>query len=467
MKPASQVLAEGFPSLVSMGAMLRSGACSSVDLAEYTLQRIEQLDDRLHAFVGVYAKEALLAAQAADNQIRAGNWLGPLHGIPVALKDNVDLAGRPTTAGSTLLANHVATSNAWIAQRLLSCGAVIVGKTHMVELALGAWGTNEYMGAPRNPWGGKAHLSPGGSSSGSAVAVAAGMVPLSIGTDTGASVRVPASLCGVTGFKPTKGRLSSEGVVPLSTTLDSVGVLAQTAEDAALMFATLTGDTHAFPPSELQAGANPPLRGLRVGYLGSADLEGLQPEIHRAYGRALDTFREQGAHLQQLALPTTFDELTDVSSTIMLSEAAASWGHLAADEALRMDASVRSRILTGARIGATKYVDARRRRAELKRLLSCSLGDLDVFLTPTSQCTARPLESVDHTNPPVRFARIGNLLDLCGISVQMGEDDKGLPIGLQIAGRTDADARVLGVARGYQACTPWHRRRWTAESSGR
>ncbi|SDD50959.1 aspartyl-tRNA(Asn)/glutamyl-tRNA(Gln) amidotransferase subunit A [Variovorax sp. CF079] len=467
MKLASQILAEGFPSLVSMGEMLRTGVCSSVDLTEYALQRIEQLDGRLHAFVGIYAKEALLAAQAADNQIRAGNWLGPLHGIPVALKDNVDVAGRPSTAGSTLLASQVATAHAWITQRLLACGAVIVGKTHMVEFALGAWGANEYMGAPRNPWGGKAHLSPGGSSSGSAVAVAAGMVPLTIGTDTGASVRVPASLCGVTGFKPTIGRLSSEGVVPLSTTLDSVGVLAQTAEDAALMFAALTGDAQAFPPSELQAGASPSLRGLRVGYLGSADLEGLQPEIHRAYAHALDTFREQGAHLQQLVLPTTFDELADVSSTIMLSEAAASWGHLAADESLRMDASVRPRILAGARLSATKYVAACRRRAELKRLFAPSLGDLDVFLTPTSQWTARPLESVDHTNPPVRYARIGNLLDLCGISVQMGEDDQSLPIGLQIAGRTDAEARVLGVARGYQACTSWHQRRWTADTSGR
>jgi aspartyl-tRNA(Asn)/glutamyl-tRNA(Gln) amidotransferase subunit A len=466
MKLASQILAEGFPSLVSMSEMLRCGTCSSVDLTEYALKRIEQLDGRLHAFVGVYAKEALLAAQAADQEIRAGHWLGPLHGIPVALKDNVDLRGRPSTAGSSLLANEVATGNAWITQRLLECGAVIVGKTHMVEFALGAWGANEYMGAPRNPWGGTEHLSPGGSSSGSAVAVAAGMVPLTIGTDTGASVRVPASLCGVTGFKPTIGRLPSEGVVPLSTTLDSVGVLAQTAEDAALMFATLTGDRQAFPASELQAGANPSLKGLRVGYLDTTDLEGLQPEIHRAYARALDSFREQGAQLRPLVLPTTFDEIADVSSTIMLSEAAASWGHLAADESLKMDPSVRPRILAGSRFTAAKYVAACRRRAKLKLLFARAFGDLDVFLTPTSQWTARPLKGVDHTNPPVRYARIGNLLDLCGISVQMGEDDKGLPIGLQIAGPTDADARVLSVARGYQACTPWHLRRWVAEGRG-
>jgi aspartyl-tRNA(Asn)/glutamyl-tRNA(Gln) amidotransferase subunit A len=464
MKLASQVLSGGFPSLVSMGQMLRSGVCTSVDLTEFALQRIEEVDGRLHAFVGVYAKEALLAAQAADHMMQAGYWLGPLHGVPVALKDNVDLRGRASTAGSSLRTNEVATENAWIAQRLLECGAVIVGKTHMVEFALGAWGANEYMGAPRNPWGGSVHLSPGGSSSGSAVAVAAGMVPLTIGTDTGASVRVPAALCGVTGFKPTIGRLKSDGVVPLSTTLDSVGVLAHTAEDAALMFATLTADKSACPPSELAAGMVPSLRGLRVGYLGADDLDDVQPEVRAAYARALETFKEQGAHLRPLTLPTTFDDFADVASSIMLSEAAASWGHLAGDETLPMDASVRPRIMAGARFSAVKYVDAGRRREELKRQFAQAYGDLDVFVTPTSPWTARPLAGINHANPPVRYARIGNLLDLCGISVQAGEDDQGLPIGLQIAGATQADARVLGVARSYQACTPWHQRRWAPQA---
>lgn len=461
MTVASQILAEGFPSVVSMGEMLRSGACTSLDLTEYALRRIDELDGRLHAFVEVYAKEALLAAEAADQLIRAGLWLGPLHGIPVALKDNIDVKGRPSTAGSTLLSDNTAKADAWITQRLLECGAIVVGKTHMVEFALGAWGANEFMGAPRNPWGRGAHLSPGGSSSGSAVAVAAGMVPLSVGTDTGASVRVPAALCGVTGFKPTIGRLRSEGVVPLSTTLDSVGVLAQTAEDAALMFATLTGDRQAFPTSQVNAGTTPSLEGLRVGFLDAADLEGLQPEINVAYMRVLEKFRSQGAHLRKLVLPTSFDDFADVASTILLSEAAASWGHLAADSTLRMDASVRPRILTGARFTAAKYVLACRRREELKAQFADSLGDLDVFLTPTSQWTARPLSDVDHASPPVRYARIGNLLDLCGISVQAGEDENGLPIGLQIAGPTNADARVLDAARGYQACTSWHQRRWS------
>jgi aspartyl-tRNA(Asn)/glutamyl-tRNA(Gln) amidotransferase subunit A len=460
VKLASQILAEGFPSLVSMGHMLRSGTCSSVDLTEFALAQIEKLDPRLHAFVGVYAQEALLAAAAADSLIRAGHSLGPLHGIPVALKDNIDVRGRPSTAGSSLRVDEKAAQDAWITRRLLECGAVIVGKTHMVEFALGAWGANEFMGSPRNPWGGNEHLSPGGSSSGSAVAVAAGMVPLAIGTDTGASVRVPAALCGVTGLKPTIGRLSSEGVVPLSTTLDSVGILAHTAEDAALMFAVLTGDHQAFPAAALEKAIQPSLCGVRVGHLAPGDLEGLQPEIRTAYDRALQAFRDQGACLRPLALPTTFDDFADIASTIMLSEAAASWGHLAANDALPMDRSVRPRILAGARFTSVQYVEACRNREALKAAFAATLGDLDVFLTPTTQWTARPLDGVDHSKPPVRYARIGNLLDLCGISVQMGEDDNGLPIGLQVAAATNADARMLAVARGYQACTPWHQRRW-------
>lgn len=462
MKLADQVLATGFPSLVSMAEMLDKGLCTAVDLAEHALRRIAAHDARLHAFVAVYADEAREAARAADRLLAAGHRLGPLHGIPVALKDNVDLRGRPSTAGSTLLAGNVAQRDAWITQRLLANGAVLVGKTHMVEFALGAWGANAHMGAPRNPWGGAAHLSPGGSSSGSAVAVAAGMVPLAVGTDTGASVRVPAALCGITGLKPTIGRLSSEGVVPLSTTFDSVGLLAQTAEDAAVAFAALAQDAQAYPCGERLSGALPSLAGLRVGVLQDADLDGLQPEVLQAYGRALATFREQGAQLRPLQLPAAFDEFAAVQSTIMLAEAAASWGHLAADETQPMDPSVRPRILAGAAITGAQYVQAERRRTALKAAFRQAMGDLDVFLTPTSPWTARPLADVDHGKPPVRYARIGNCLDLCGISVQMGQDAQGLPIGLQIGGATDADARILRVARAYQACTTWHQRRWQA-----
>lgn len=446
--------AGGFPSLASMARMLRSGECTSVDLVQQSLRRIRELDERLHAFVAVYTEDALLAAQAADLQIRAGFALGPLHGIPVALKDNIDVRGRPTTAGSPARSGEVASSHAWVTQRLLECGAVIVGKTHMVEFAMGAWGTNEHMGAPRNPWGEDEHLSPGGSSSGSAVAVAAGMVPLAIGTDTGASIRVPASLCGITGLKPTIGRLPADGVVPLSTTHDSVGVMAHTAEDAALMFGVLARDDRACP------GKLPSLRGLRAGYLRESDLEGVEPAVLAAYGRALDTFREQGAQLRELSFPIALDKFASVAGDIVLSEAAASWADLALDDTRKMDAAIRSRMVAGSKLLAVDYVRARRRREALKSEFAESFGDLDVFLTPSSPWTAKPVSRVDPAKVPVKYSRVLNLLDLCGISVQMGEDEEGLPIGLQIASATNEDARILDAARAWQACTTWHERRW-------
>lgn len=438
---------QGGSSIVEMGHRLRDGSLTSVALVEHSLRKIDSLDPLLHAFIAVFAREALLAAAAADNLIRAGVWLGPLHGIPVALKDNIDVKGKTSTAGSSLRKQQVATENAWIVQRLLECGAVVMGKTHMVEFALGAWGTNEFLGTPLNPWGQPGeHLSPGGSSSGSAVAVAAGMVPLGIGTDTGASVRVPAALCGITGFKPTIHRLSNEGVVPLSSTLDSVGLLAQTVGDARVAFATLVREDTAIAPADSSS-----LSGKRIGFISPEELRDVAPEVCNAYERCLEIFEQQGAQLTPLVLSTTFDEFAEVASSIMLSEAAASWGHLAADPTLDMDRSVRPRILAGMQIPALTYVQALRKREALKRDFQHSFGDLDAFLTPASPWTARPLSAVDHSRPPVKFARIGNLLDLCGISVPCGQDNVGRPIGLQIAGASHADMKILGIACDFQS----------------
>lgn len=456
MVTQNKILDKGFPSLREMATLLRSGGTTSVELTTYALKKIKERDSDLHAFVGVYEDEALLAAKAADNQIKAGYYLGPLHGIPIALKDNIDILGRPSTAGSSLRKGDMATQHAWITQRLLECGAVIIGKTHMVEFALGAWGANEIMGAPKNPWGKSEHLSPGGSSSGSAVAVAAGMVPLAIGTDTGASVRVPASLCGVTGFKPTIHRLKGDGVVPLSTTLDSVGIISQTAEDASLMFSVLAKDERSYPLAEFQKKIIPGIEGLRIGYLAASELDGLQLEIKEAYESAINKFRNEGASLRPLTLPISLDSIADIQSSIMLSEAAASWSHLALDESLPMDSSVRPRIIAGSKFTAMRYVDALRKRDVLKIEFSDLNGNIDAFITPTTQWTARPLNSVDHSAPPVRYARIAYLLDLCGISIQSGVDSRGLPIGLQIVGANGADADILSIARSYQRSTDWH-----------
>src|SRR5205814_7275275 len=198
-------------------------ALSPVDVVDVLLGRIEKLDPTLHAFIDVYAADARLAAEAADRAIRSGHAVGPLHGVPVALKDLVDLEGRVTTGGSKVWAKRVSAVTATLARRFIGAGMIVLGKTHTVEFAMGGWGTNTHMGTPWNPWDAKVHRTPGGSSSGSGVAVAAGLAPAAIGTDTGGSVRLPAAWCGIVGLKTTVGRISTHGVLPLSSTLAPPG----------------------------------------------------------------------------------------------------------------------------------------------------------------------------------------------------------------------------------------------------
>ena len=226
--------------IAALGAEMRSGAASPVQVAEATLARIAALDKRLHAFIGMTGERALAEARAAEILLRGGHDLGPLHGIPYAVKDLYDVAGQPTTAGTRLLGGNVAARDCAAVRRLAAAGMVLVGKTHTVQFAFGGVGINHDHGTPHNPWHATPHA-PGGSSSGSGVAVGAGLVPMALGSDTGGSVRIPAALCGTVGLKTTVGRISRAGVYPLSWTLDSVGPLARSVEDAALVHQVAPG----------------------------------------------------------------------------------------------------------------------------------------------------------------------------------------------------------------------------------
>src|SRR5215475_698370 len=227
---------------------------SPVTVIEAFLARIAASDGKLHAFVDVYADDARLAAEAADRAIRSGHAVGPLHGVPIALKDLIDLEGRVTTGGSAAWRDRRSPATATLAKKLIAAGMIVLGKTHTVEFAMGGWGTNHHMGTPWNPWDAQVPRTPGGSSSGSGVAVASAMAPWAIGTDTGGSVRLPAAWCGLSGLKTTIGRVSTYGILPLSPTLDTPGPLARSVEDAALLFSVMQGFdpldrlTHAAPP---------------------------------------------------------------------------------------------------------------------------------------------------------------------------------------------------------------------------
>jgi aspartyl-tRNA(Asn)/glutamyl-tRNA(Gln) amidotransferase subunit A len=437
---------------------LGSGELTSVTIVTACLARIREHNPHLHAFSEVFEEEALAAAEAADRMMRAGYRLGPLHGIPVAVKDLVDIAGKVTTNGSPLFAKRVAQRSARMVELLQAAGAIIVGKTHMVQFALGAWGTNEHMGTPRNPWDHATHRTPGGSSSGSAVAVAAGLVPLAIGTDTGGSVRVPAAFCGITGFKATVGSIDTTGVLPLSTTLDSIGVFARAAKDAAMLYAVLAED-RSLPPQPTAAGGAQAFAGLRLARLDEADLEGVAPDVRAAYEAALEVFRQGGAQVTVVAMPRPLDTFAQTASAIMLTEAAVEYGDLAADAAAAMDGSVRPRIAAGSRLLAVDYVRAMRQREEWKREFAALLSRSDALVTPTTMSTAVPVASVDHGTAPVRYTRLLNLLDMCGVSVPAGFDSGGLPVGVQIAAAPGCDQQLIAIAQAFQERTDFHRRR--------
>src|SRR5918995_325071 len=253
--------------VAELSAAFAKRTLSPVDVVDALLARIKKRDPVLHAFIAVYEADARLAAEAADKAIRAGHRVGPLHGVPIALKDLVDLEGRVTTGGSKVWANRVSPVTATLAERLISAGMIVLGKTHTVEFAMGSWGTNTHMGTPRNPWDLNVHRTPGGSSSGSGVAVAAGLAPVAIGTDTGGSVRVPAAWNGIVGLKTTIGRVSTYGVLPLSSTLDTPGPLARTVEDAALVYRALNGPDPRDPQTLTWTSVDP-LPTLRRGIAG-------------------------------------------------------------------------------------------------------------------------------------------------------------------------------------------------------
>ena len=302
-------------SVHALAAKLKSRSVSPVDIVGACLERIATLDPKLHAFVEVYATEARLAAEAADKAIRSGHAVGPLHGIPIALKDLVELEGRVATGGTAVWRDRRATRTATLAQKLISAGMIVIGKTHTVEFAFGGWGTNQHLGTPRNPWDTKTHRTPGGSSSGSGVAVAARMVPCALGTDTGGSVRVPAAWCGITGLKTTIGRISTYGVLPLSPTLDTPGPMTRSVEDAALLLQVMQGADPRDPRTLALRDADPMptlrrgVKGLRLARIAPAERDGVAAEVLAAYDQLGRAARGDGSRHRRCHPASQFPRL--------------------------------------------------------------------------------------------------------------------------------------------------------------
>jgi aspartyl-tRNA(Asn)/glutamyl-tRNA(Gln) amidotransferase subunit A len=436
------------------------------------LARIAAHDPKLHAFVEVYGSEARLAAEAADKAIRAGRAIGPWHGVPIAIKDIIDIEGRRTTGGSATRLNHRATSTATVVRRLMGQGMIVLGKTHTVEFACGGWGMNQHLGTPWNPWDAEVARTPGGSSSGSGVAVAARMAPWALGTDTGCSVRQPAAWCGITGLKTTIGRISTYGILPLSPTLDTPGTMARTVRDVALLYDLLQGPdpldrlTQGRPAADPMPTLERGVRGLQLARLPAEERSGVAAEVLDAYDRSLAVLAGLGAEIVDIALPFRLADFFSMTN-IMQAEAYFLNGRIAEDPNLKLDEVVRRRLLAGAGISAHDYLATLRRRDEMKLEMEAALAGAHALLTPTTETAAVPLAEVDQGKQPTRLARFVNILEMCAVALPNGYTAGGLPTSLQIACRGYDEALALRIGYAYQQATDWHERLPPAVERGR
>jgi aspartyl-tRNA(Asn)/glutamyl-tRNA(Gln) amidotransferase subunit A len=456
-------------SLTQLARELSHGGLSSREVVVAYLNRIAALEQRLHAFVDVYRDSALAAARDADRERQAGRVRGPLHGLPIALKDLLHVRGRITTAGSRARPHGVAGESATVVERLLEAGMILLGKTHLVEFAFGGWGRNEPMGAPWNPWDTATHRVAGGSSSGSAVAVAAGLAPAAIGSDTGGSIRIPAALCGITGFKPTYGVVSLAGVFPLAKTLDSIGPMTRHVDDAALLLAAIAGrdardrTTSAAPAIDFVGAlsSKPDLTGVRITTLPVDQFPmPAEPAVLAACKDAITTLRELGAVVEEGRAPFDLHDVMVKNGRIIAAEAYARHRDYIGDETLAFDPWVRRRTLAGRDIDADQYRDALTARERCAATFAIWMRDRDALLTPTLPITALPLDEVDEaTTPLATFTRAVNYVGGCGVSLPAGFSAEGLPIGVQLIGAPFADATLVRIGRAFQSATDWHLRR--------
>lgn len=450
--------------LADARALLQQRALSSLELTEFYLERIARYDSELHAFILVTAESAREEARRADAALARGENNSPLLGIPLALKDIFETQGVPTTAGSEILRTYIPAQDAFVIARLRAAGAVLLGKLNLHEFAYGVTNDNPHFGRAQNPWA-RERIT-GGSSGGSGVAVAARLCLGALGTDTGGSIRIPAALCGVTGIKPTYGRVSLRGVIPLSWSMDHAGPLAQTAQDCALILQAIAGyDAH--DPASAQvavsnfcATLNEPLHGLRFATPQGYFAEGVASEVLEAVEQAARVLEDLGAVRIARELPFA-QEMFRLNRVILPAEAVAYHRENLAKRSAELGADLVRRLQNGLTLTRDEYVLARRRQAEITRQLELYFADLDFLVIPTTRVAA-PLateDAVQMAHNLTAFTAPFNLTGFPALSLPCGFTHGGLPIGLQIVGRKWQEGTILQVAHQYQRVTDWHTRR--------
>ncbi len=452
--------------IARLAPLLRKRRLSPVDLTRFALERISRLQPSLNAFITVTADIALTQAKRAERQIARGEYRGPLHGIPVSLKDLFYTKGIRTTAGSRVLRHFVPGTNAPVVDRLLEAGAILMGKTGLHEFAFGATSVNPHYGPVHNPW--NPDRISGGSSGGSAASVVAALSLASLGTDTGGSIRIPAAACGCVGLKPSYGLLPTEGVIPLAGSLDHVGPLCRCVEDAAIMLELLAGEpsgrriSESRPVRQLKAG----VKGIRIGVPKQYFFERLQIDVCRAVMEAVSCLERLGAHILPANL-RGMNETAELAAQITVGEALAYHWNWLQKRPGDYGADVRGRLEESRDQPTVVYLHAQARREDYRRRLVEALAAVDVMVTPTLPITAPPIGQDDvaigrsHENVRLallRLTRPGNLSGLPAVSVPCGFSADGLPVGLQLTGRPAGEATLLRVAHAFEEATPWHGR---------
>ena len=444
--------------------MIERREISPVELAEAHLARIARVDPQLNCFITLTVQGALDEARLAEAAIGEGNYLGPLHGIPLAVKDLYETAGVPTTAGSTFFAEYVPEEDCAAVLKLKAAGAINLGKLNMHEIALGVTNKNPHYGACRNPW--QLERTPGGSSGGSGAALAAGLCLGSLGTDTGGSIRIPASLSGVVGFKPTYGRVSTRGVIPLSWNLDHAGPMARRVRDVALLLQAIAGydpeDPYSVdvPVGDFVGGLAEGVQGWRVAIASDAFFRRADDEVLVALNEAAKVLAASGAQVSEVEIPD--GRAAALANGLMTTSDAAAFHH----ERLEMQpegfgADVLQRLQSGAGFSSTEYILARRTQTTLRHQFERFFRDYDVLLTPSTPIPAPLLDgpdAVEQARKLTRFTAPFNLTGLPALSLPCGFTRGGLPVGLQIVGPAWAEARVLRAGYAYERATDWHLR---------
>jgi len=446
-------------SLSEASDLVHGKKISSVALTQECLKRIERLNPKLNAFITVTAESALEQAREAEAEIQKGQWKGPLHGIPIALKDLVD------TAGSELFQDRVPSQDAEIVRRLKAAGAVLLGKLNMHEFAFGGSSVISAFGPVRNPW--DVEYSPGGSSGGSAAAVAAGLCFGAIGSDTGGSIREPAGYCGIVGLKPTYGRVSTRGVIPLSWSLDHIGPMTRTARDAALMLQALAGYdaedvTSAYAAVPDYAATLEKKTSFRLGIPRANFWEELHPEVQTAMTAALGVLAKLTASQQDVRIPTG----SEFSGMILVAEAFAYHEENVKENPKLYHPETLRRIRSGAEVSASEYIAARRQLEQIRRATPKIFETVDILVTPTfpvpppkiSELLGEPDKLRGRELLMLRNTRPLNVLGLPTISIPCGFTSNGLPIGMQLTGAVGGEAAVLGLAHSYEQAAEWHKR---------